>query len=71
MSDRPSSAGRVRLVLAALLVVSGTLFIGPSFDFDTDQDGVADSIEVYERSTDPAKPDAPYNKGLARKANNG
>ncbi|HWC13686.1 MAG TPA: hypothetical protein VG929_03735 [Actinomycetota bacterium] len=72
MSDKPSvREGKVRLAFAALLVFFGTLLIGPSFDFDTDRDGVADSIEIYERSTDPAEPDARFNKGLARRSSSG
>lgn len=71
MTEKAASwDGKLRLALAALLVLLGTVFIGPSFDFDTDGDGVADSIEIYERGTDPAKADARFNKGFARRATN-
>lgn len=64
-------SGGLRLALAALVVVGGTVFVGPSFDFDTDNDGVADSSEVYEHGTDPAKPDASFNPTFVENTNNG
>jgi hypothetical protein len=58
-------------VLAALVVVSGLLVVSPSFNFDSDRDGVADVTEVYERGTDPAKPDATFNPTLVQNSNKG
>ena len=58
-------SGKFRVVVASLVVAAGVLFVAPSFDFDSDDDGVADAAEVYERGSDPAEPDARYNRGLA------
>lgn len=57
--------GRWRVVVASAIVAVGVVVIPPSFDFDSDRDGVPDVTEVYERGTDPAEPDALYNQGLA------
>ena len=50
-------AGIARLVAALAIVVAGVLFVSPSFDPDSDGDGVADAHEISV-GTDPATPDA-------------
>jgi hypothetical protein len=49
--------GRLRLALAALVVTGGIAVVSPSLAFDSDHDGVGDSVEVYEQGTDPSSPD--------------
>ena len=71
MQELRNGGGRWRLVLAALVVISGLLLVSPSFNFDSDRDGVADATEVYERGTDPAKPDARFNPTLVQKSPQG
>ena len=46
-----------RVALAGLVVAAGLFGLTPSFDFDSDRDGVGDSTEVYELGTDPSRPD--------------
>lgn len=48
---------RWRTAVAAVIVVVGSVVIAPSFDFDSDNDGVVDSIEIYERGSDPSVAD--------------
>lgn len=48
---------RWRAVAAAALVVVGSVVVAPSFDFDSDNDGVVDSVEVYEVGSDPSSAD--------------
>lgn len=47
---------RLRLIAAAAIVVTGTLFVSPSLNPDTDHDGVPDAQEIS-LSTDPASAD--------------
>lgn len=60
-----------RLVLASLVVVSGSFLVSPSLEFDSDHDGVADVTEVYERGTDPAKADARFKPTLVERSAKG
>ena len=46
-----------RVALAGVVVAGGLFGLTPSFDFDSDSDGVGDSTEVYELGTDPSRPD--------------
>ena len=48
---------RWRAAVAAVVVVVGSVVIAPSFDFDSDNDGVVDSVEVYEQGSDPSSAD--------------
>ena len=50
-------AGFARVVAALAIVVAGVVFVSPSFDPDTDGDGVPDAHEIS-IGTDPATPDA-------------
>ena len=50
-------AGFARAVAALTIVVAGVFFVSPSFDPDTDGDGVADAHEISV-GTDPATPNA-------------
>ena len=49
--------GSWRVALAAVVVAGGLFGLTPSFDFDSDSDGIEDSTEVYELGTDPSRPD--------------
>lgn len=49
---------RWRTTVAAAIACVGFVAITPSFSFDTDNDGVVDSIEVYEMGTDPGSAEA-------------
>lgn len=49
--------GTWRVALAGFVVAAGLFGLTPSFDFDSDRDGVADSTEIYQLSTDPSRPD--------------
>lgn len=64
----PRHTGRFRVAVASFVVAAGVVFVAPTFDFDSDDDGVADVVEVYERGSDPAKADADYNSGMANRA---
>lgn len=48
---------RWRLALAGVIVAVGVVAITPSFAFDSDGDGVVDSVEIYELGTDPSSAD--------------
>lgn len=50
---------RWRAAVAGVILSVGFVAIAPSFDFDSDRDGVVDSIEVYELGTDPSSADLP------------
>ena len=47
----------VRTIAAVLIVLAGVLVVSPSFNPDTDHDGVPDAQEISV-GTDPAVPDA-------------
>jgi hypothetical protein len=47
---------RLRLAGAVLIVVAGFAALTPSMAVDSDGDGVADSVEIYELGTDPSQP---------------
>ena len=49
--------GNLRVAAAGLVVAAGVFGLTPSFDFDSDRDGVADSSEIYELGTDPSTAD--------------
>lgn len=46
-----------RLALVGVIVSVGAVAITPSFAFDSDRDGVVDSVEIYELGTDPSSAD--------------
>lgn len=48
---------RWRAALAGVIVSVGFVAVAPSFAFDSDRDGVVDSVEVYELGTDPSSAD--------------
>ncbi len=48
---------RWRATLAGVIVSVGFVAISPSFVFDSDHDGVVDSVEVYELGSDPSSAD--------------
>ncbi len=54
---------RWRAAVAGVIGSVGFVAIAPSFDFDSDNDGVVDSVEVYERGSDPSSAD-PSDKGI-------
>ena len=60
--ERTEKLGKGRIFVAAALVVGGLAFVSPSFDADSDRDGVADATEIN-NGTDPAKAN-PFNKPL-------
>lgn len=43
--------------MAAVLVVAGLATVAPSFETDSDGDGVADVTEIHNLNTDPSKAD--------------
>lgn len=45
------------MALAGVIVSVGVVAITPSFAFDSDRDGVVDSVEIYELGTDPSSSD--------------
>ena len=47
----------LRVGLAGVVVAAGLFGLTPSLDFDSDRDGVEDSVEVYQLGTDPSRPD--------------
>jgi hypothetical protein len=47
----------VRIIAALVIVLAGVLVVSPSFNPDTDNDGVPDAHEISV-GTDPAVPDA-------------
>jgi hypothetical protein len=47
----------VRLIAALAIVIAGILVVSPSFNPDSDRDGVPDAHEISV-GTDPAAPDA-------------
>ncbi|MDQ4065863.1 MAG: hypothetical protein M3161_07435 [Actinomycetota bacterium] len=55
---------RLRLGLATLSLAAGMLVLSPSFAFDSDRDGVEDSVEIFERGTDPASADNAFEARL-------
>jgi hypothetical protein len=57
MMEGTRKRGRLRLTIAAALVVAGLISIAPSFDADSDGDGVADVIEINNLGTDPSRAD--------------
>jgi hypothetical protein len=59
---RTEKLGKGRIFVAAALVVGGLAFVSPSFNADSDRDGVADVTEIN-NGTDPAKAD-PFHKPL-------
>lgn len=48
---------RWRTAIASVIVAVGFVTISPSFAFDSDRDGVVDSVEVYQHGTDPSSAD--------------
>lgn len=46
-----------RIIVAGLIVIAGLLAVSPSFNPDSDRDGVPDAHEIN-IGTDPAAPDA-------------
>ena len=56
---------RWRTAVAGVIVSVGFVAITPSFAFDSDRDGVVDSVEVYENGTDPSSADAPDKRVVA------
>ncbi|MDQ3963977.1 MAG: hypothetical protein M3277_08730 [Actinomycetota bacterium] len=59
---------RWRAAVAGVIVSVGFVAISPSFDFDSDNDGVVDSIEVYEQGSDPSSADTFGKSIVAAKA---
>ena len=55
---------RLRLGLATLSLAAGLVVLSPSFAFDSDRDGVEDSIEIFERGTDPSSADNAFDARL-------
>lgn len=51
------SSDLVRIIAAVVIVLAGFLVVSPSFNPDTDHDGVPDAHEISV-GTDPAVPDA-------------
>ena len=64
-TELPQRPGLLRVAVASFVVAGGVVFLAPTFDFDSDDDGVADVIEVYERGSDPASADVDYNSTVA------
>lgn len=61
--------GHVRVLMAAAILVTGLATVTPSFDFDSDGDGVADVTEINNLSTDPSKADTFDKPVLAERTN--
>lgn len=57
--------------MAGVIVSVGFVAITPSFAFDSDHDGVADSVEVYELGTDPSSADLPDKSVVADRSGRG
>lgn len=55
--ERTEKLGKGRIFVAAALVVGGLAFVSPSFNADSDRDGVADVTEINNLGTDPSKAD--------------
>lgn len=62
---------RWRVAVAGVVVVVGSVVIAPSFDFDSDNDGVVDSVEVYEQGSDPSSADPSDNPIVADRQGRG
>ena len=54
---RKLNSDLARIVVAALIVLAGAMVVSPSFNPDSDRDGVPDAHEISV-GTDPAAPDA-------------
>jgi hypothetical protein len=61
--------GHVRVLIAAAILVAGLATVAPSFDFDSDGDGVADVTEINNLGTDPSKADTFGRPVLSERAN--
>ncbi len=62
---------RLRLGLATLSLAAGMVVLSPSLAFDSDRDGVEDSVEIFERGTDPSSADDAFvSNAVARTTQN-
>lgn len=64
---RTEKLSRMRIFIASALVVGGLAFVSPSFNVDSDRDGVADVTEINDLGTDPSKADT-FHKPLIAKS---
>ena len=64
--ERTEKLGKGRIFVAAALVVGGLAIVSPSFNTDSDRDGVPDVTEIHDFGTDPSKADM-FHKPLIAK----